>query len=88
MRKSETAPKKMRIKKTVKTSQTHMMTDADGTRVQKGDVVAFLDTNGIEQVDMETLEDCTGVINKISHKMATVDGVEYKSDEIRRIAMK
>ena len=42
--------------------------------------------NGIEMVDMETLEDCTGVINKISHKMATVDGVEYKSDEIRRIA--
>ena len=85
MKKSEVAPKK-RIKKTAKTSHARMMTDADGTFVKKGDTVAFLDTNGIEMVDMETLEDCTGVINKISHKMATVDGVEYKSDEIRRIA--
>lgn len=86
MKSSETTPKKKRIKKSVKNSR--MMTDADGTRVKVGDTVALLDSNGIEEVNMETLEDCTGVINKISHKMATVDGIEHKSDEIRRVVIK
>ena len=60
------------------------MTDADGRMLIEGDTVVLL-SNGIELVDMDTLEDVTGVISKFDESgHALVNGQEYTSNEMRR----
>ena len=60
------------------------MTDADGRMLIEGDTVVLL-SNGIELVDMDTLEDVTGVIKKFDESgHALVNGQEYTSNEMRR----
>ena len=59
------------------------MTDADGRMLMEGDTVVLL-SNGIELVDMDTLEDVTGVISKFDESgHALVNGQEYTSNEMR-----
>ena len=60
------------------------MKDADGRMLMEGDTVVLLN-NGIELVDMDTLEDVTGVISKFDESgHALVNGQEYTSNEMRR----
>jgi hypothetical protein len=61
------------------------MKDADGRMLMEGDTVVLLN-NGIELVDMDTLEDVTGVISKFDEESghALVNGQEYTSNEMRR----
>jgi hypothetical protein len=61
------------------------MKDADGRMLTEGDTVVLLN-NGIELVDMDTLEDVTGVISKFDEESghALVNGQEYTSNEMRR----
>ena len=60
------------------------MKDADGRMLIEGDTVVLL-SNGIELVDMDTLEDVTGVISKFNESgHALVNGQEYTSNEMRR----
>ena len=60
------------------------MKDADGRMLIEGDTVVLL-SNGIELVDMDTLEDVTGVISKFDESgHALVNGQEYTSNEMRR----
>ena len=61
------------------------MKDADGRMLMEGDTVVLLN-NGIELVDMDTLEDVTGVISKFNEESghALVNGQEYTSNEMRR----
>jgi hypothetical protein len=61
------------------------MKDADGRMLMEGDTVVLL-SNGMELVDMDTLEDVTGVISKFDEESghALVNGQEYTSNEMRR----
>ena len=61
------------------------MKDADGRMLTEGDTVVLLN-NGIELVDMDTLEDVIGVISKFDEESghALVNGQEYTSNEMRR----
>ena len=77
--------RKVRIKKVSK--DFFQMKDADGKMLTKGDTVSVL-CNGIELVDMETLDDVTGVITDFKDDCAVVNGSLLKSGEVRRIRMK
>ena len=62
------------------------MKDADGKLLIEGDTVALL-ADGIEMVDMDTLEDITGVITKFEDDCAIVSGEKYHTEQLRRIAV-
>lgn len=79
------AERKVRIKKVNK--DFFQMKDVDGKMLTKGDTVSVL-CNGIELVDMETLDDVTGVITDFKDDCAVVNGSLLKSGEVRRIRMK
>ena len=77
----------IRLKKTKTQGDFFQMRDADGKSLTKGDTVSVL-CNGIELVDMETLDDVTGVITDFKDDCAVVNGSLLKSGEVRRIRIK
>ena len=87
--KTKKSVKKYTKRKAVKTAAEKdnlffKMKDADGRMLIEGDTVVLL-SNGIELVDMDTLEDVTGVISKFDESgHALVNGQEYTSNEMRR----
>jgi len=77
----------IRLKKTKTQDNFFQMRDADGKSLTKGDTVSVL-CNGVELVDMDTLDDVTGVITEFKDDCAVVNGSMLTSGEMRRVRMK